>query len=91
MQCFSCEKELDGWDAEDVAILEHRQLSPDCGFALNLGIEYDIENDCFEPKGTNPMKMLEARKATFNGKWPHEDKRGWTCKTQKVMKIRPVE
>ena len=91
MQCFSCEKELDGWDEEDVAILEHRQLSPNCGFALNLGIEYDIENDRFEPSDTDPIKMLDARKLTFKDIWPHEDKRGWACKTQKVVHLEPVE
>lgn len=28
--------------------------------------------------------MLNARKSTFGIAWPHDSKRGWTCKTQKV-------
>lgn len=29
--------------------------------------------------------MLNARMMTFRTQWPHENKRGWTCKTQKVF------
>lgn len=34
----------------------------------------------------DPMseKMVEARRATFKDTWPHEGKRGWKCKVQKV-------
>jgi hypothetical protein len=34
----------------------------------------------------NPQsaKMVEARKATFAGRWPHEGKKGWKCKTKQV-------
>lgn len=28
--------------------------------------------------------LVNARKMTFGINWPHEDKRGWVCKTQKV-------
>ncbi len=28
--------------------------------------------------------MIEARKATFSDKWPHETKKGWKCKTKQV-------
>ena len=35
-------------------------------------------------------KMSEARKMTFGSRWPHESKRGWICKTQKVeLKVPP--
>lgn len=30
-------------------------------------------------------KMVEARRATFMSSWPHEGKRGWVCKTEKVI------
>jgi hypothetical protein len=29
-------------------------------------------------------KMVDARKATFGGVWPHESKKGWKCKTKQV-------
>lgn len=29
-------------------------------------------------------RMVEARRATFMSSWPHEGKRGWVCKTEKV-------
>ena len=30
-------------------------------------------------------RMSDARKATFSVGWPHENKRGWTCKIQKMV------
>lgn len=30
-------------------------------------------------------QMSQARKATFSVGWPHDSKRGWTCKTQKMV------
>jgi len=37
-------------------------------------------------KENNPQedKMMEARRETFADKWPHEGKKGWKCKVQKV-------
>lgn len=32
----------------------------------------------------NAPDMMEARKATFAGMWPHEGKKGWKCKTKQV-------
>lgn len=29
--------------------------------------------------------MIDARRATFRDWWPHEKKKGWKCKTQKVL------
>jgi Inhibitor of Apoptosis domain len=29
-------------------------------------------------------RLFEARKATFGSRWPHENKRGWVCKTEKM-------
>ena len=30
-------------------------------------------------------RLSEARKATFMARWPHEDKRGWLCKTSAMV------
>jgi len=34
----------------------------------------------------NPLSdtMMEARRATFQDAWPHESKKGWKCKVEKV-------
>lgn len=29
--------------------------------------------------------MADARKATFGDSWPHEHKKGWKCKTLKMV------
>ena len=83
--CYLCESNLDGWEPSDNAVEEHLKHSPNCGWAITIATELDIEdgNQCQE----DPMcdKMLDARKMTFGSRWPHESKRGWTCKTQKVF------
>ena len=75
---------MDGWEQDDDPVKEHLSLIADCGWAVNVAIEQDMEAGVFE--GENPLsaRMMEARKSTFNELWPHESKRGWTCKTQKV-------
>lgn len=32
-------------------------------------------------------KMVESRRATYADWWPHENKKGWKCKTKKVAGI----
>lgn len=34
----------------------------------------------------NPLseEMMNARRSTFADSWPHEHKKGWTCKIEKV-------
>lgn len=29
-------------------------------------------------------RMIDARRATFADKWPHESKKGWKCKVKQV-------
>ena len=63
---------------------EHLRLSPSCGWATTVAIEQDIENGSYSLEDPMSEKILEARRMTFGSKWPHENKRGWTCKVQKV-------
>ena len=51
---------------------------------MNIGLEQALEDGSLEEEDPMSVKMVEARKSTFAGMWPHEGKRGWTCKTQKV-------
>lgn len=82
--CYLCKSNLDGWEENDNAIEEHLKHSPDCGWAITIATE--LENEDGSQSQEDPMseRLLEARKMTFVAKWPHEHKRGWTCKTQKV-------
>ena len=82
--CYLCQSNLDGWEEGDDAVEEHLRLSPDCGWATTVAIEQDIENGSYSLEDPMCEKVLEARRMTFGSKWPHEHKRGWTCKVQKV-------
>ena len=84
-QCFLCHCNLDGWEEEDNAISEHLKVAPDCAWATIAAIEQDIEDGAVDQEDPMSEKLLEARKLTFGVKWPHEAKKGWACKTQKVV------
>ncbi|KAI9830821.1 MAG: hypothetical protein M1819_005346 [Sarea resinae] len=83
--CFLCRKSLDGWEEEDSPVSEHLHHSPTCGWAVNAGIAQRKEDE--HPVEEDPLsdELMEARKATFMDLWPHEGKRGWTCKMQKMV------
>lgn len=69
VQCFLCDKRLDGWDAEDDPLVEHLAHCPDCGFALALSHDAKMH--------PSMEKYIVARVQTFADWWPHEHKRGW--------------
>ncbi len=80
--CFLCLKSIAGWEENDSPVEEHLRLSPHCGWAIVAAIDaslgdYALDDPC-------ERGMVEARKATFGGRWPHEGKRGWKCKTKQV-------
>ncbi|RFU78114.1 hypothetical protein TARUN_4105 [Trichoderma arundinaceum] len=81
--CFLCEKGLDGWEAGDDPVYEHVKHAPRCGWAVVAAIEADIGD--FGKEDPNDPEMIEARKATFAGRWPHENKKGWKCKTKQLV------
>jgi hypothetical protein len=80
--CFLCHKGLDGWEDDDDPLLEHIKHSSHCGWAIVSAVEAGIEG--YELEDSTQPLMVEARKATFAGRWPHEGKRGWKCKTKQV-------
>ncbi|KAL9610070.1 MAG: hypothetical protein Q9167_005207 [Letrouitia subvulpina] len=84
-QCFLCRENLDNWEEGDNAISEHLKLAPHCAWAIIAAIEQDVEDGALDQEDPMSEKLLNARKMTFGAKWPHESKRGWICKTQKVM------
>ncbi|KYK59236.1 Inhibitor of Apoptosis domain containing protein [Drechmeria coniospora] len=80
--CFLCDKGLDGWESGDDPLLEHLNHVSHCGWAIVAAIEAEI-GDHAEQDPNQPY-MVEARKATFAGRWPHEGKKGWKCKTKQL-------
>ncbi|KAH9908507.1 hypothetical protein F4778DRAFT_350125 [Xylariomycetidae sp. FL2044] len=81
--CFLCLKQMGGWEENDNPFEEHLRLSPQCGWAIVAGIEVGLGDYALDDP-VSP-EMLDARKATFNGHWPHEGKRGWKCKTKQLV------
>ncbi|KAH8847790.1 hypothetical protein MCOR27_001909 [Pyricularia oryzae] len=80
--CFLCHKQMDGWEAEDNPIEEHLKHSPSCGWAVTAAVE--AECDGLEQVDPREARLLEARKATFAGRWPYESKKAWKCKTKQL-------
>ncbi|KAL8673146.1 MAG: hypothetical protein Q9168_002443 [Polycauliona sp. 1 TL-2023] len=81
--CYLCHENLDGWEEDDNAIEEHANLSPGCGWAAIVRIEKNVEDGASEHGDPLDEKLLDARRMTFGANWPHENKRGWICKTDK--------
>lgn len=82
--CYLCQSSLDGWEENDNAVEEHLKHSPKCGWAITIATEFEIEYGNQSPEDPMSERLLDARRMTFGPGWPHENKRGWTCKTQKV-------
>lgn len=80
--CFLCHKQMDGWEPEDNPVEEHLKHSPSCGWAVTAAVE--AEYDDMEQVDPRETRLLEARKATFAGRWPYESKKGWKCKTKQL-------
>ncbi|KAH8899744.1 hypothetical protein GQ53DRAFT_200907 [Thozetella sp. PMI_491] len=81
--CFLCQKALDGWEEDDNPLDEHLKHSPNCGWAITVAIEIEF-GDYGKIHPLDPS-MIEARKATFAGKWPYESKKGFKCKTKQLV------
>lgn len=73
---------MDGWEEDDDPFIEHLTHSSGCGWAIMMNIARQSSNPAEIQDPTSPV-IEEARRATFIT-WPHEGKRGWVCKTEKV-------
>ncbi|KAI0387944.1 hypothetical protein F5Y04DRAFT_241365 [Hypomontagnella monticulosa] len=81
--CFLCLKSFAGWEDSDSPLEEHLRLSPHCGWAIVAAIDAGLGDYALDDP--TDSSMVEARKATFGGRWPHEGKRGWKCKTKQLV------
>jgi hypothetical protein len=73
---------MDGWEDGDDPISEHVKHSPSCGWAIVASIEAGLEE--YKQEDPSHPALVQARKATFADRWPHDGKRGWKCKTKQV-------
>ncbi|KAL5601049.1 hypothetical protein BROUX41_005878 [Berkeleyomyces rouxiae] len=81
--CFHCGKGLDGWEDGDNPFDEHLTHSRSCGWAILKAAEYGIDGyDQLDPLDPG---LVAARKETFENVWPHDDKKGWKCKTKQLV------
>ncbi|KAM4060360.1 inhibitor of apoptosis domain-containing protein [Hirsutella rhossiliensis] len=80
--CFLCGKGLDGWEAGDDPLLEHLKHASHCGWAVVAAVQAEVAD--YAQQDPSSPDMIEARKATFAGMWPHEGKKGWKCKTKQL-------
>jgi len=83
--CYLCERALDGWEEDDDPVQEHLKHSPDCGWAVLMGIAQEGNSDPSSMEDPTGAHLSDARSATFAIGWPHESKRGWTCKIDKLV------
>ena len=83
--CYLCERQLDGWEDEDDPVQEHLKHSPECGWAMLMAIAQDGKYDTEAMEDPTNASITKARRATFGVGWPHESKRGWVCKTEKMV------
>ena len=86
--CYLCQSNIDQWEETDNPINEHIAHSRSCGWATIVAVERAIENGEHDIPRPLSDQMIESRKMTFAVGWPHESKRGWLCKIQKVGRLR---
>lgn len=85
-QCFMCDRQLDGWEEDDDALAEHLKHGADCAWALLMSLQQEREYDTSNMDDPTGENLTDARRTTFETiGWPHEGKRGWSCKTEKMV------
>ena len=82
--CYMCERQLDGWEEDDEPIVEHLKHSDNCGWAVLMDV-MKATHDTTNMEDPTQSRISNARHATFEAGWPHEAKRGWVCKTERMV------
>lgn len=86
VQCFQCSVKLDGWEPTDDPISEHLGHSRACAYAVAISV---AQHQTDAPESRDPMSevLVAARMGsfTFGSGWPHEHKKGWKCKSAKMV------
>ena len=82
--CYMCERQLDGWEEDDEPIVEHLKHSDKCGWAILMDV-MKATHDVTNMEDPTQSRISDARIATFESGWPHEAKRGWVCKIERMV------
>lgn len=86
VECFMCARQLDGWEKDDDPLEEHLKHGSDCAWALLMSIEQEREYDPSSMEDPTAEPIASARRTTFESiGWPHEGKKGWLCKIEKMV------
>lgn len=74
---------MDGWEEDDNPVTEHLKHAPDCGWAIMMDLQQSSSNPASieDPTGD---RITQARLSTFGTAWPHDEKKGWVCQSEKV-------
>ncbi|RKP38545.1 hypothetical protein BJ085DRAFT_2986, partial [Dimargaris cristalligena] len=101
VQCFLCQKSLDGWEPSDDPFEEHRSHTTDCPWATvvcesqqvcpmsrEVIQRVDLEVKYLGGKTNQALtaRLETARMATYRDWWPHEHKKGWSVHVKKMAK-----
>jgi hypothetical protein len=88
VQCFSCGVKLDGWEETDVALAEHLAHAKYCAWAIAMSVSPgETSGEGSEERDPLGEELYTARQGTFTvgDGWPHESKKGWKCKVNKLV------
>lgn len=85
-KCFMCDRQLDGWEEDDDPLHEHLKHGSDCAWALLMSIDQETAFDTSDMEDPTSEHIADARRYTFEAMgWPHEGKKGWVCKIEKMV------
>jgi hypothetical protein len=83
--CYLCESQLGGWEPDDDPVEEHLKHSPGCGWAILMNAAQEAKQNTETIEDPTGQLLTDARRATFAIGWPHESKRAWKCKTERMV------
>ncbi|EXJ57528.1 hypothetical protein A1O7_07876 [Cladophialophora yegresii CBS 114405] len=83
--CYLCASQLGGWEADDDPVEEHLKHSPGCGWAILMNASQEAKQNPDTIEDPTGQLLTDARRATFAIGWPHESKRAWKCKTERMV------
>ncbi|KAK4939081.1 hypothetical protein LTR10_020567 [Elasticomyces elasticus] len=84
-ECYLCQRSLNGWEPDDDPVEEHLKHASDCGWAILMDATQNGSIDVDAMEDPTGQHFAQARTDTFSIGWPHEGKRGWTCKVKNMV------
>ncbi|KAI1617215.1 baculoviral IAP repeat-containing 2/3/4 [Exophiala viscosa] len=84
-ECYLCQRSLNGWEPDDDPVQEHLKHASDCGWVILMDAVQNGSIDVDAMEDPTGQHFAQARTDTFSIGWPHEGKRGWTCKIRNMV------